>query len=41
MAEGGYAERLWNLVREVVLEIVNDAIGIGEWKKHRNKAMHD
>ena len=38
MAEGGYAERLWNLAREVVLEIVNDAIGIGEWKKHRNKA---
>ena len=38
MAEGGYAERLWNLVREVVLEIVNDAIGVGEWKKHRSKA---
>ena len=33
MAEGGYAERLWNLAREVVLEIVNDVIGIGEWKK--------
>ena len=38
MAEGGYAERLWNLAREVVLEIVDDAVGVGEWKKHRSNA---
>ena len=38
MAEEGYTERLWTLVRSLVLEIADDAVGVGEWKKHRSNA---
>ena len=33
MAEEGYTERLWTLVRCLVLEIADDAVGVSEWKK--------
>ena len=38
MAEEGYTERLWTLVRYLVLEIADDAVGISEWKKCRSNA---
>ena len=38
MAEEGYTERLWTLVRSLVLEIADDPVGVGEWKKHRSNA---
>ena len=38
MAEEGYTERLWTLVRSLVLEIADDAVGVGEWKKCRSNA---
>ena len=39
MAEEGYTERLWILVRHPVLEIADDAVGVvGEWKKCRSNA---
>ena len=38
MAEEGYTERLWTLVRYLVLEIADDAVGVGEWKKCRSNA---
>ena len=33
MAEESYTERLWTLVRHLVLQIADDAVGVGEWKK--------
>ena len=38
MAEEGYTERLWTLVRSLVLEIADDAVGVSEWKKCRSNA---
>ena len=38
MAEEGYTERLWTLVRCLVLEIADDAVGVSEWKKCRSNA---
>ena len=38
MAEESYTEKLWTMVRSLVLEMADDAIGVGEWKKCRSKA---
>ena len=38
MAEESYTERLWTMVRSLELEMADDAVGVGEWKKCRNKA---
>ena len=38
MAEEGYTERLWTMVKSLVIEIADDAVGVGEWKKHRSNA---
>ena len=38
MAEESYTERLWTMVRSLVLEMADDAVGVGEWKKHRSNA---
>ena len=38
MAEENYTERLWTMVRSLVLEMADDAVGVSEWKKCRNKA---
>ena len=38
MAEESYTEKLWTMVRSLVLEMADDAVGVGEWKKHRSKA---
>ena len=38
MAEESYTERLWTMVRSLVLEMADDAVGVGEWKKCRSKA---
>ena len=33
MAEESYTERLWTMVRSLELEMADDAVGVGEWKK--------
>ena len=38
MAEEVHTERLWTMVRSLVLEIADDAVGVGEWKKRRSNA---
>ena len=38
MAEESYTERLWTMVRSLVLEMADDAVGVGEWKKRRSNA---
>ena len=32
MAEEGYTERLWTMVKSLVIDIADDAVGVGEWK---------
>ena len=38
MAEESYTESLWTMMRSLVLEMADDAVGVGEWKQHKNKA---
>ena len=30
MAEEGYTERLWTMMKSLVIEIADDAVGVGE-----------
>ena len=34
MAEESYTESLWTMMRSLVLEMADDAVGVGEWKQH-------
>ena len=38
MAEESYTESLWTMMRSLVLEMADNAVGVGEWKQRRNKA---